>query len=468
VKRLLKRNIFIYAVDVIASTAASLVALMVVRYHLSAIPNFSDYILGWGLWSFGASCVAIFFSKTHKIVFKYASFKAISNIIVCILIKDLIMVVPMIFNMSFIIEDSTTLIVADVSVTLITMIFLKVIPIYYVDNDFEEIQDIEEKAVNCLNIAIFGTSSKSIAAITRYQNSRKYRVAAILTKDKVMNGKIVMDIPVIYCPDDITNFSVKDVEAVLFPMSEDMLAESDRLVKQLSEKGICIMTLPSAESTNYPDMELTEIKHLMENNFIPDHMSGISRATKRIIDFIVANILIVVLAIPMLIIYFVLLITEGKPVLFKQERIGRFGRPFNILKFRTMRLDAEANGPALYSGDDDPRMTKVGKFLRQHHLDELPQLFNVWMGDMSFVGYRPERKVYIEQIIKKDPRYSYLYQIRPGVTSYATLRNGYTDSLEKMVKRLQYDLYYLNHRNLLLDFKVIWDTVMNIAIGKKI
>ena len=98
-----------------------------------------------------------------------------------------------------------------------------------------------------------------------------------------------------------------------------------------------------------------------------------------------------------------------------------------------MRLDAETDGPALYSGDDDPRLTKVGGFLRKHHLDELPQLWNVFIGDMAFVGYRPERKYYIDKIIEVDPRYAYLYQIRPGVTSYATLKNGYTDSLDKML-----------------------------------
>ena len=100
-----------------------------------------------------------------------------------------------------------------------------------------------------------------------------------------------------------------------------------------------------------------------------------------------------------------------------------------------MRLDAEKFGPALYKGGADPRMTRAGKFLREHHLDELPQLWNVFIGDMSFIGPRPERKFYIDQIMERDPRYRYLYQIRPGVTSYATLYNGYTDTLEKMLRR---------------------------------
>ena len=134
-----------------------------------------------------------------------------------------------------------------------------------------------------------------------------------------------------------------------------------------------------------------------------------------------------------------------------------------------MRMDAEKFCPALShaGGENDPRLTKVGKFIRAHHLDELPQLWNVFVGDMSFVGYRPERKFFIDQIKKIDPRYDYLYQIRPGVTSYATLYNGYTDTIEKMVKRLEYDLYYLEHRSLWFDLKTLWMTFTSIVFGKK-
>ena len=134
-----------------------------------------------------------------------------------------------------------------------------------------------------------------------------------------------------------------------------------------------------------------------------------------------------------------------------------------------MRIDAEEMGPALSKsgGENDPRLTKVGKFLRAHHLDELPQLWNVFVGDMSFVGYRPERDVFIKEIIEHDPRYTFLYQIRPGVTSYATLYNGYTDTMEKMLRRLNYDLYYLEHGSLWLDMKILFLTFFSIISGKK-
>ena len=139
----------------------------------------------------------------------------------------------------------------------------------------------------------------------------------------------------------------------------------------------------------------------------------------------------------------------------------------NRFKFRSMILDAEKDGPALYKHKKDKRLTRVGKFLRDYHLDELPQLWNVFRGDMSFVGPRPERKYYINQITEQDARYPYLYQIRPGVTSYATLYNGYTDTIEKMLRRLELDLYYLEHRSLWFDIKILANTFLNITFGKR-
>ena len=151
---------------------------------------------------------------------------------------------------------------------------------------------------------------------------------------------------------------------------------------------------------------------------------------------------------------------------YKQERIGLHGEPFYIYKFRSMIVDAEKENEELLQQDDDPRLTKIGKFLRSHHLDELPQLWNVFVGDMSFVGPRPERKYYIDKIMKLDPRYEKLYKIRPGVTSYATLHNGYTDTMEKMLRRLESDLYYLEHMSLWMDIKILAKTFWSIVSGK--
>ena len=205
----------------------------------------------------------------------------------------------------------------------------------------------------------------------------------------------------------------------------------------------------------------------ISGEFIPDGMNSFERNVKRVGDCIIASILMMLFSPLFLVCYIAVKREDGGPVIFKQERIGRFGRPFYIYKFRSMRLDAEKKGPALYAGGKDKRLTKIGKFLREHHLDELPQLWNVFCGDMSFIGPRPERKFYIDKIMERDPRYRFLYQIRPGVTSYATLYNGYTDTIEKMLRRLRYDLFYLQHRPWWLDFKILIKTFINIVFGKK-
>ena len=201
--------------------------------------------------------------------------------------------------------------------------------------------------------------------------------------------------------------------------------------------------------------------------FIPDGMNELERNVKRLIDLFTAMVCLIIFSPLFLICYIAVRREDGGPAIFKQERIGRFGRPFTIYKFRSMRIDAEKNGPALYMHDRDTRMTKVGKFLRAHHLDELPQLWNVVKGEMAFIGPRPERKFFIDKILKIDPRYVYLYQVRPGVTSYATLYNGYTDTMEKMLRRLELDLYYLEHRSLWFDAKLLVKTFLNIVFGKK-
>lgn len=187
---------------------------------------------------------------------------------------------------------------------------------------------------------------------------------------------------------------------------------------------------------------------------------------KRIIDFLIAAGCLIIFSPLFLICYIAVKWEDGGPAFYQQERIGLHGKPFYIYKFRSMRVDAEKDGSALYQHENDERMTKVGKFLRDHHLDELPQLWNVLKGDMAFIGPRPERKYYIDQIIQRNPRYTELYQIRPGVTSYATLYNGYTDTLEKMLKRLELDLYYLEHRSWWFDVKILFKTFINIVFGK--
>ena len=200
---------------------------------------------------------------------------------------------------------------------------------------------------------------------------------------------------------------------------------------------------------------------------VKDGMNAVERAIKRLFDMSCSFLGLVALSPIFLIVYISLRLQNDGSVIFKQERIGYKGKPFNIYKFRTMCTDSESEGIPLLAEKGDARLTKVGKFLREHHLDELPQLFNVFVGDMSFVGPRPERKYFIDKIKEKNPDYDYLYLVRPGVTSMATIYNGYTDTLEKMLVRLDMDLEYLQKRSLWLDLKIIVTTVLNIVVGKK-
>ena len=208
----------------------------------------------------------------------------------------------------------------------------------------------------------------------------------------------------------------------------------------------------------------------MERNFtyIYDGMNAFEKEVKRLLDFLLAGVCLIIFSPLFLACYIAVKRNHDGPVIFKQERIGRFGRPFYIYKFRSMRIDAESDGPHLCSDNRDKRLTKTGRFLRAHHLDELPQLWNIFTGDMAFIGPRPEREHYINMILEKDPRYVCLYQIRPGITSMATLYNGYTDTLEKMLKRLEMDLDYLEHRSWWLDAKILGLTFLKIMFGRRI
>ena len=198
-----------------------------------------------------------------------------------------------------------------------------------------------------------------------------------------------------------------------------------------------------------------------------DGMNVAERMVKRCFDFTVALCGLILLSPVFLIVFILLKLQADGPVIFKQERIGLHARPFNIYKFRTMVVESEENGKPQLAQKGDDRLTPVGRFLREHHLDELPQLWNVLIGDMSLVGPRPERQYFIDRIMAENSDYEYIFLMRPGCTSLATIYNGYTDTMEKMLIRLQMDLDYLQKRSLWLDIKVLATTFEYMVFGKK-
>lgn len=199
---------------------------------------------------------------------------------------------------------------------------------------------------------------------------------------------------------------------------------------------------------------------------ITEHkMSDSELCMKRAFDIVVSAVMLVVLFPVYLVVSLLVWFTSEGPIFYKQERIGLHGIPFDIIKFRTMRVHAE-NGTPQITLDNDDRVTKVGKYLRKYRLDELPQFWNILRGDMSIVGPRPERRYFIDQIEQVAPYYCMIYKIRPGLTSWGPIRVGYTDTLEKMVRRLNYDIVYIENMSIRLDFRIMFYTLGVIFNGK--
>ncbi len=189
------------------------------------------------------------------------------------------------------------------------------------------------------------------------------------------------------------------------------------------------------------------------------------QSVKRIID-IIFSIIVLVLGFPFLgTCAIITKITSKGPIFFTQERIGKYGIPFKIIKFRSMLVDAELKGPQL-STDKDPRITSWGRFMRKTRIDEFPQFWNVLIGDMSLVGPRPERQFFIDQIIEKAPHYRHLNKVRPGITSLGQVKYGYAENVEQMVQRLQFDIIYIENMSLVMDFRIIFYTILTVISAK--
>lgn len=196
------------------------------------------------------------------------------------------------------------------------------------------------------------------------------------------------------------------------------------------------------------------------------HMTDAELCIKRAFDIVASALGLILLSPLFALIALQVKLSSRGPVFYSQERIGLYGLPFRIYKFRTMIDHAEEAGLPQLTHDNDPRITKVGYWLRKYRLDELPQLWNILCGDMSIVGPRPERPFFIEQIMKEAPYYCLLYKVRPGLTSWGPIRVGYTDTTEKMIERLNCDIVYVENMSLLLDLKILFFTTDVIIRGK--
>jgi len=195
-------------------------------------------------------------------------------------------------------------------------------------------------------------------------------------------------------------------------------------------------------------------------------MHPLAAAAKRLLDFTLALVgLLVTWPIMLAVALAVRLDTPG-PILFRQERTGWRGRPFTLNKFRSMRADAEKLSGPVWASEDDPRVTRVGKFLRKARLDELPQLFNVLAGTMSLVGPRPERPHFVAELAAKLPYYHQRHSVKPGLTGWAQINYPYGNTVEDALQKLQYDLFYIKYQSLLFDLSIVFHTVKTVLLRK--
>lgn len=256
-----------------------------------------------------------------------------------------------------------------------------------------------------------------------------------------------------------------DIEEVIIAIERSETETIDRLLVMLESTNVTVKIIPLMHEFVFGAVKQEGIWHASLIQITPEPMPVWQQVAKRLFDIIVSLFVIVLLSPVYIFTAIMVKRSSPGPIFYKQERIGQHGEPFNMLKFRSMYINAEDMGPQL-SKDDDPRITKWGKFMRKVRLDEIPQFFTVLGGKMSIVGYRPERQYYIDQIVQKAPHYRMLLKIKPGITSWGEVKFGYASTVDEMVERLKYDILYIENMNLAVDLKILIYTALIVIQGR--
>ncbi len=257
------------------------------------------------------------------------------------------------------------------------------------------------------------------------------------------------------------------IEEVIIALEFTEHKEIENIINYLNDKDVIIKVIASMYDILTGKVKMAHIYSVPLIQISHSLMPTWQEQTKQLIDIILSLSALVIFSPLILFLAVGIKITSKGPILFSHERIGQFGKPFTLYKFRSMNEDAEENGPAL-SSKNDTRITPFGKFMRKSKLDELPNFYNVLKGDMSIVGPRPERKYYIDQIVRKAPHYLHLQKVKPGITSWGQVKYGYAENVNQMIERLKYDILYIENMSLYVDFKIIIYTILTILKGRNI
>lgn len=238
-----------------------------------------------------------------------------------------------------------------------------------------------------------------------------------------------------------------------------------KILDKLDGKNVVVKMIPDMYDIVSGRVKMKNIFGTALIEIFPEIMPSIQANFKRILDIGVSALLLFIL-LPFYVFLAIWVKSTSKgQIFFKQERIGLKGKPFYIIKFRTMVVNAEKDKPQL-SRKNDPRITPAGRILRKYRFDELPQFYNVLLGEMSLVGPRPERQFFIDQIVKKAPQYKHLLKVKPGITSWGMVKYGYAQNVDQMIERMKYDLLYIENMSLAMDFKIFLYTAITILGGR--
>jgi exopolysaccharide biosynthesis polyprenyl glycosylphosphotransferase len=320
---------------------------------------------------------------------------------------------------------------------------------------------------NGFSTVLIGGSDKAVEIYKEINQLPKniYRFIGFININGV-DRQLENDLPYLGHIDDLERIlQENNVEEAIIALESTEHDKLKSIVSRLEGGNLSIKILPDMYDILSGSVKMTNIFGALLIQLNVETMPVWQQTLKRLMDVLVSIVAIILLLPLYLVMAIAVKVSSPGPIFFLQERIGRNGKAFNIVKFRTMFVDAEKLGPQLSSAND-PRITPIGKYMRKLRLDEFPQFYNVLIGDMSLVGPRPERQFYIDQIIQIEPQYLHLTKVRPGITSWGQVKYGYAENVDQMLQRMKFDLLYLKNRTLALDMKIMLYTILIVVKAK--